>query len=153
MRQGAASTGKLGGPLQRGNRGFLLTQEAPAHGRDQTIPRGLQNTNRENGGIAGNRGTDVLPDRSRLQAGTGKAPQRPQASQVVTEPRHAHQVPTRRLGHSPRPPSSPRGFWEGEAAAGHAGSGPQEGGEEGVRAEYAAGEVGGGARLERRSVG
>src|SRR5690242_9395627 len=49
MRQGAASTGKLGGPpfilhaggMWRGSRGFLLTREAPAHGRDQTMPKGF----------------------------------------------------------------------------------------------------------------
>lgn len=40
MRQGAASTGKLGATF-RGNRGFLLTREAPAHGRAQTMPKGF----------------------------------------------------------------------------------------------------------------
>jgi hypothetical protein len=43
MRQGAASTGKLGETF-RGNRFFLLMREAPAHGRDQTLPEGFVNT-------------------------------------------------------------------------------------------------------------
>jgi len=36
-------TGKLGETF-RGNRGFLLTQQAPAHGRAQIIPEGFANT-------------------------------------------------------------------------------------------------------------
>jgi hypothetical protein len=43
MRQGAASKGKLGETF-RGNRFFLLMREAPAHGRDETMPKGFLNT-------------------------------------------------------------------------------------------------------------
>src|ERR1700681_4694915 len=41
---GCVVTRKIGGDRSRGNRFFLFTQGAHAHGRDQTMPLGFANT-------------------------------------------------------------------------------------------------------------
>jgi len=61
MRQGAASHRKIGGNLQ-GEPIFLLTREAPAHGRDQTLPEGFVNTDfRRRADNTGNGQTQIIP--------------------------------------------------------------------------------------------